>query len=131
MHLEQVECILNLLAFSTSAKIEFIPELELARVTGVGVADVVLEEGGGRRGVVVDENLDWTLTIFSGSIRRGINSLSSLEFSNTGVRHIVGNPSSGSSGGDGVGGITFGLLMVQKKGTTLGLADFEWMYLRD
>ena len=124
MHLEQVECILNLLAFSTSAKIEFIPQLELVRVTGVGVADVVLAAGDGRRGVV-DENLDGTLTIFSGSIRRGINSLSSLEFSNTGVRHIVGNPSSGSSGGDGVGAMTFGLLTVQKKGMTLGLADFE------
>ena len=124
MHLEQVECILNLLAFSTSAKIEFILELELVRVTGVSVADVVLEEGDRRRGVV-DENLDGTLTILSGSIRRGINSLSSLEFSNTGVRHIVGNPSSGSSGGDGVGGMTFELLAVQKKGTPLGLADFE------
>lgn len=39
MHLEQVECILNLLAFSTWARIEFIPQLELARVSGVGVAD--------------------------------------------------------------------------------------------
>jgi hypothetical protein len=124
MHLEQVECILNLLVFSTSAKIEFIPELELARVTGVGVTDAAFKEGDGRRGVI-DENLDGTLTVFSGSIRRGINSLSSLEFSNTGVRHIVGNPSSGSSGGDGVGGMAFGLLMVQKKGTTLGLTDFE------
>jgi len=130
MHLEQVACILNLLAFSTSAKIEFIPELELTRVTGVSVADVILDSDG-RRGVVADENLDGTLTIFSGSIRRGINSLSSLEFSNTGVRHIVGNPSSGSRGGDGVGGMTFGLLTVQKKGMTLGLADFEWIYLRD
>ena len=73
MHLEQVECILNLLVFSTSAKIEFIPELELTRVTGVGVADVILQEGDGR-GVVVDKYLDGTLTIFSGSIRRGINS---------------------------------------------------------
>ena len=125
MHLEQVECILNLLAFSTSAKIEFIPELELVRVTGVGVADVVLEGGDGRRGVVVDGYLGGTLTIFSGSIRRGINSLSSLELSKTGVRHIVGNPSSGSSGGDRVGGMTFGLLTVQKKGITLGLRDFE------
>ena len=125
MHLEQVECILNLLAFSTSAKIEFILELELARVTGVGVADVDLGESDVRRGVVDGENLDGTVTIFSGSIRRGINSLSSLEFSNTGVRHMVGNPSSGSSGGDGVGDMTFGLLTVQKKGTILGLADFE------
>ena len=124
MHLEQVECILNLLVFSTSAKMEFILELELARVTGVGVASVVLEEGNGRRGVV-DERLDGTLTIFSGPIRRGINSLSSLELSNTGVRHIVGNPSSGSSGGDGVGRMTFGPFTVQKKGITLGLAAFE------
>ena len=73
MHLEQVECILNLLVFSTSAKIEFIPELELTRVTGVGVADVILQEGDGR-GVVIDKYLDGTFTIFSGSIRRGINS---------------------------------------------------------
>ena len=125
MHLEQVECILNLLAFSTSAKIEFILELELARVTGVGVADVDLGESDVRRGVADGENLDGTVTIFSGSMRRGINSLSSLEFSNTGVRHMVGNPSSGSSGGDGVGDMAFGLLTVQKKGTILGLADFE------
>lgn len=125
MHLEQVECILNLLAFSTSAKIELIPEMELVRVTGVGVADVVLEGGDGRRGDAVDGDLGETLTIFSGSIRLGINSLSSLEFSNTGVRHIVGNPSSGSSGGDGVEGMAFGLLTVQKKGITLGLRDFE------
>jgi len=125
MHLEQVECILNLLAFSTSAKIAFIPEPELARVTGVGVADVVLREGDGRRGVAVDENLDGTLTILSGSIRRGMNSLSSLEFSKTGVRHMVGNPSPGSSVGDGVGGVTFALLMVQRNGIALDLADFE------
>jgi len=74
VHLEQVECILNLLVFSTSAKIEFIPELELVRVTGFGTADVVLREHDRRRGVVADENLDGTLTIFSGSMRRGINS---------------------------------------------------------
>ena len=74
MHLEQVDCILNLLAFSTSAKIAFIPELELARVTGVGVAGVVLRESDEGRGVVADESLDGTITIFSGSIRGGINS---------------------------------------------------------
>ena len=74
MHLEQVDCILNLLVFSTSAKIEFIPELELVRVTGVGVADVALREHDRRRGVAVDGSLDGTLTIFSGPMRRGINS---------------------------------------------------------
>jgi len=63
-----------LLAFSTSAKIEFIPQLELVRVTGVSIAGVVLREGDGRR-AVVDENLDGTLTIFSGSMRGGMNSL--------------------------------------------------------
>lgn len=44
---------------------------------------------------------------------------------------MVGNPSSGSAGGDGVCGMTFGLRTVQKKGIPLGLADFEWIYLRD
>ena len=94
----------------------------MVRVAGVGM---VLREGDGRRVVVADENLDGTLTIFSGSIRRGINSLSSFEFSNTGVRHMMGNPSSGSMGGDGAGGATLELRMVQKKGMPLGLADFE------
>jgi hypothetical protein len=74
VHLEQVECILNLLVFSTSAKIEFIPELELTRATGVGVTDVVLREHDRRRGVAVDGNLDGTFTILSGSMRRGMNS---------------------------------------------------------
>jgi hypothetical protein len=73
-HLEQVDCILNLLAFSTSAKTEFIPALELVRVTGVGVIDVALWKYDGRRELVVDEALEWTFTIFSGSIRRGIYS---------------------------------------------------------
>ena len=68
-----MDCILNLLAFSTSARIAFIPELELVRVAGVAVS--ILREGDGRRGVVSGENLDGTFTIFSGSIRRGINSL--------------------------------------------------------
>ena len=44
---------------------------------------------------------------------------------------MVGNPSSGSVGGDGVGGATFVFRTVQKKGMPLGLSDFEWMYLRD
>jgi hypothetical protein len=48
VHLEQVDCILNLLVFSTSARIEFIPELELVRVGGVSVAGVDLREGDGR-----------------------------------------------------------------------------------
>lgn len=47
------------------------------------------------------------------------------------MRHIVGNPFSAGSGGDGTGGITFALFMVQEKGETLGLKDLEWMYLRD
>jgi len=47
------------------------------------------------------------------------------------VRHIVGNPSSVSSGGDGVWGTTLAFLIVQEKGMTLGLRDLEWMYLRD
>ena len=42
---------------------------------------------------------------------------------------MVGNPSSSSGGGDG--GETFVLLTVQKKGRSLGLADLEWMCLRD
>jgi len=54
--------------------IGFILELELFRVTGVGAADVVLREHDRRRGVVVCENLDGSLTIFSGSMRRGTNS---------------------------------------------------------
>jgi hypothetical protein len=44
---------------------------------------------------------------------------------------MVGNPSSVSSGGDGVWGTTLALLIVQEKGMTLGLRDFEWMYRRD
>lgn len=74
MHLQQVDCILNLLDFSTSAKIAFIPELEFDRLTGVGADNVVLGERDGRRGVVVDKHLDDTLIILSGPIRRGINS---------------------------------------------------------
>ena len=74
MHLQQVECILNLLVFSTSAKIEFILELEFDRLTGTGVVNVVLGERDGRRGVVVDKHLDDTLIILSGPIRRGMNS---------------------------------------------------------
>lgn len=42
---------------------------------------------------------------------------------------MVGKPSPGSSGGEG--GETFALLTVQKKGIILGLADLEWMCLRD
>jgi len=38
---------------------------------------------------------------------------------------MVGNPASGSSGGDGVGGMAFAFLTVQKKGMALGLMDFE------
>ena len=44
---------------------------------------------------------------------------------------MVGNPSSGSVGGEGVCGMAFVLRTVQKKGMPLGLADFEWIYLRD
>lgn len=45
---------------------------------------------------------------------------------------MIGNPSSGSVGGDGVRGMTLVLRVVQRKGiVALGFAAFEWMYLSD
>lgn len=44
---------------------------------------------------------------------------------------MVGNPSSASSGGEGVWGTTLAFFIVQEKGRTLCLEHFEWMYLRD
>jgi len=57
--LEQVVCILNLLDFSTSANIEFIPELEFALVTGFGVENDKFLGSNGREGdTVVDKVLE-------------------------------------------------------------------------